>query len=151
MEAVIRRAAEGDLEGIAELEKLCFKEDPWSYEAFYNEIVENADRTIYLAAEADGRIIGYMGVWEILDEGHITNVAVDPEYRRLHVGEAMIREMLRITSEHGIRFWTLEVRTDNEPAINLYEKTGFRKEGLRKNYYAYDGTDALIMWKGHEE
>ena len=150
MELIIRRAEEKDLEAIAEMEKECFPEDPWSYDAFYNEIVEN-DKTIYLIAEADGKPAGYMGIWEILDEGHITNVAVRPGFRRMHIAEAIISEILRITAEDGVNSWTLEVRVDNEPAIRLYEKMGFRREGIRKRYYAYDGTDALIMWKWHEE
>ena len=152
MEFSLRRAEEKDLNGITSLEEVCFKgEDPWSYGAFYNEIVTNSDKTLYLAAETDGKIVGYMGVWKILDEGHITNVAVSPDYRRNHVGEALIREMIKRTSEEGITSWTLEVRRDNEPAIRLYEKMGFRIEGLRPKYYEYDGMDALIMWKGHEE
>ena len=149
MEVLIRRAEEGDVNEIAELEAVCFKgEDPWSAGAFYNEIVENHDQTLYLVAVIDGRIVGYMGVWRILDEGHITNVAVDPEFRRNHIGEAIIQEMIRLTSEGGTQSWTLEVRVDNEAAIKLYEKMGFKAAGIRPKYYEYDGTDALIMWKG---
>ena len=148
---VIRPAERGDLEGITELEKVCFPHDPWSFEAFYNEIIDNKEQTLYLVAETDGAIAGYMGVWKILDEGHITNVAVSPEYRRRHIGEALIKRMIADTEAEGITSWTLEVRVDNDPAIRLYEKMGFRREGLRKKYYAYDNTDALIMWKGHEE
>lgn len=152
MDIIIRKAEEDDVREISGLEAICFKgEDPWSEGAFHNEIVDNQDRTLYLVALADDKIVGYMGVWKILDEGHITNVAVDPEYRRNHFAEAIIREMIRLTSEEGITSWTLEVRVDNEPAIRLYEKMGFRPEGVRPGYYEYDGTDALIMWKGHEE
>lgn len=151
MDIVIRRAEEGDVGKIAELEAICFLgEDPWSREAFRNEIVVNHDKTLYLIALDGERIVGYMGVWKILDEGHITNVAVDPEYRRQHIAESLICEIVDMTFKEGIRSWTLEVRVDNEPAINLYEKMGFKREGIRKKYYAYDGTDALIMWKGHE-
>ena len=152
MDITVRRAEERDLDAITLIEARCFEgQDPWSRNAFYNEIVENADRTLYLAAEKDQAVLGYMGVWKILDEGHITNVAVDPDYRRQHIAEKIIEEMIRRTSEEGITSWTLEVRADNEPAIRLYEKMGFREEGVRPGYYEYDGTDALIMWKGHEE
>ncbi|MBR5740134.1 MAG: ribosomal protein S18-alanine N-acetyltransferase [Firmicutes bacterium] len=151
MEVLIRRADEGDIKAITELEAICFRgEDPWSEAAFYNEIVENRDKTLYLVALIDEKIVGYMGLWRILDEGHITNVAVDPEFRRNHIGEAIIGEMMRRTSEGGTESWTLEVRVDNEPAIRLYEKMGFRSAGIRPKYYEYDGTDALIMWKGKE-
>lgn len=152
MEITVRRAEERDLNAITLIEARCFEgQDPWSRNAFYNEIVENADRTLYLIAEKDQTVIGYMGVWKILDEGHITNVAVDPDHRRQHIAEKIIEEMIKRTSEEGITSWTLEVRADNEPAIRLYEKMGFREEGVRPGYYEYDGTDALIMWKGHEE
>lgn len=152
MEINIRRAEEEDVREIAGLEAVCFEgENPWSKGAFRNEIVDNHDRTLYLIALDGDRITGYMGVWRILDEGHITNVAVSPEYRRNHIAEALISEMIRQTSEGGTTSWTLEVRVDNDPAIRLYEKMGFRPEGVRPGYYEYDGTDALIMWKGHEE
>ena len=145
---IIRRAEAKDIHAIAELEKICFPMDPWSEGAFQNEIVDNADKTIYLAAVSDDEIVGYMGIWQILDEGHITNVAVSPDHRRKHIGEALIKEIVRLTSENGVTSWTLEVRVDNEPAIRLYEKMGFSPAGIRKKYYEYDGTDALIMWKG---
>ncbi len=152
MDLLIRRAEEEDVRAIAELEAVCFMgEDPWSEGALYNEIVENHDSTLYLAAISDDGIVGYMGVWKILDEGHITNVAVDPGHRRKHIAESLISEMIRLTSETGINRWTLEARVDNEPAIKLYEKMGFEGVGVRPEYYEYDGTDALIMWKGHEE
>jgi ribosomal-protein-alanine N-acetyltransferase len=152
MEFEIRRAEEKDIPAITDLEAVCFEgKDPWSYGAFYNEIVENSDKTLYLVALTDSKVVGYMGVWKILDEGHITNVAVDPDHRRQHIAEKIIKEMIKRTSEEGITSWTLEVRADNEPAIRLYEKMGFREEGVRPGYYEYDGTDALIMWKGHEE
>lgn len=151
MEFEIRRAEEKDIPAITDLEKVCFEgKDPWSYGAFYNEIVENSDKTLYLVALADGKVVGYMGVWMILDEGQITNVAVDPEYRRRHIAESLIEEMVRRTAEEGVTSWTLEARVDNDPAIRLYEKMGFRGEGIRPKYYEYDGTDALIMWKGCE-
>ncbi len=151
MEFEIRRAEEKDIPAVTDLEKVCFEgKDPWSYGAFYNEIVENSDKTLYLVALADGKVVGYMGVWKILDEGQITNVAVDPEYRRRHIAESLIEEMVRRTAEEGVTSWTLEARVDNDPAIRLYEKMGFRGEGIRPKYYEYDGTDALIMWKGCE-
>ena len=151
MEFEIRRAEEKDIPAVTDLEKVCFEgKDPWSYGAFYNEIVENSDKTLYLVALADGKVVGYMGVWMILDEGQITNVAVGPEYRRRHIAESLIEEMVRRTAEEGVTSWTLEARVDNDPAIRLYEKMGFRGEGIRPKYYEYDGTDALIMWKGCE-
>ena len=110
MDIIIRRAEEEDVREIAGLEAICFEgEDPWSEGAFHNEIVDNHDGTLYLVALADGKIAGYMGVWRILDEGHITNVAVSPAYRRNHIAESLISEMIRLTSEGGTSSWTLEV------------------------------------------
>jgi len=150
----IRKADEGDVREISELEKVCFPEEPWSYEMVYDDIVLN-DRTTYLVAvnkeSEEEEIAGYMGVWQILDEGHITNVAVAPKYRRQHIAENIIDEIINLTKENGIKSWTLEVRTDNDPAIALYEKMGFEIAGVRKKYYEYDNSDAYIMWKTESE
>ena len=93
-------------------------------------------------------MVGYIGVWKIVDEGHITNVAVSPDYRRMQIGSALLKNMLEITAEEGIVRHTLEVRTGNEAAIGLYEKFGFETAGVRKGYYEDNGEDALIMWRG---
>ena len=143
---VIRRAEASDTAVIAELEKICFPHDPWSYDSVYSDIVLN-DRTVYLVAEDEGEVIAYGGLWKILDEGHITNIAVVPGRRREHIGEKLVNELIGLTRAEGIASWTLEVRADNEPAIALYEKLGFENAGLRKGYYEYDGKDAVIMWK----
>ena len=146
---VIRRAEAPDCAVIAELEKICFPHDPWSYDSVYSDIVLN-DRTVYLVAEDEGEIIAYGGLWKIFDEGHITNIAVVPGRRREHIGEKLVGELIELTRTEGIMNWTLEVRADNDPAIALYEKLGFRSAGLRKGYYEYDGMDAVIMWKREE-
>ena len=169
-ELIIRKAEEHDILEIARLETICFPEDPWSEESIRHEILENP-AALYIVAEvtevADvtgdagntGKqtgdasaelqpvIAGYMGVWKVVDEGHIMNVAVAPEFRRMHVGEAIIQTMLDVTAQNGVNTWTLEVRVDNDPAINLYRKFGFKEAGVRKGYYEYDHTDALIMWR----
>lgn len=143
---VIRQVKEQDVEVLAELEKICFPNDPWSLDSLYTDIVLN-ERTVYLAAEEEGDIIAYGGLWKIFDEGHITNIAVVPGRRREHVGEQLVTRLIDMTREEGLTSWTLEVRSDNAPAIALYEKLGFEKAGIRKGYYEYDGMDAIIMWK----
>ena len=95
-------------------------------------------------------IAGYMGAWAVMDEGHIMNVAVNPDFRRRHIGEAILSCMLDVTYQSGVRSWTLEVRADNEPAKALYRKMGFEEAGIRKGYYEYDHTDAIIMWRTSE-
>lgn len=146
-DVIIRQAGVDDVDDIFEIEQLCFP-DPWSRETLRYEMEENP-RAFYIVAEMDGHVVGYAGLWWILDEGHITNVAVRPEYRNRKIGEGIIGVLIDFTTEKGIRHHTLEVRPSNRAAINLYEKFGFRTEGLRKKYYANNGEDALIMWR-HE-
>lgn len=144
-ELIVRRAEKKDVDSIAELEKICFTM-PWSYESVYQDVVENK-RSLYVVAEVEGTVVGYAGVWGIADEGHITNVAVAPEFRRLHVGSAIISVLIDVTTNAGIKKHTLEVRKSNLAAIRLYEKYGFKECGQRKGYYEDTGEDALIMWR----
>lgn len=143
----IRLADEGDIKRIAEMEKFCFS-DPWSEESVRKEIMENP-RAFYVVGERDGMVQGYVGVWCIIDEGDITNVAVAPEFRRKHLAENLIKTLMDITEKEGINRWTLEVRVSNTPAIKLYEKMGFTSAGIRKAYYQDNHEDALIMWAEH--
>lgn len=140
---IIRIADSGDIDRIAELEEICFS-DPWTRESVRQEIEENP-LALYIVAEAEEKVVGYAGIWWIVDEGHITNVAVDPQYRGKHIGEAIIATMLDVARKEGIDRFTLEVRVSNEPAKNLYRKFGFVEAGVRPKYYK-DNEDALIMW-----
>ena len=143
---IIRKAEAKDVLAIEEIEKQCFTV-PWSYESLYQDIVENK-LAFYIVAElAAGQICGYVGIWKIFDEGHITNVAVAPEYRRKHIARAMLEALMEVTAEAGIERYTLEVRAGNEPAIRLYEGLGFKSEGIRSGYYEDNGEDAIIMWR----
>lgn len=143
---IIRKAEAKDVLAIEEIEKQCFVV-PWSYESLYQDIVENK-LAFYIVAElAAGQICGYVGIWKIFDEGHITNVAVAPEYRRKHIARAMLEALMEVTAEAGIERYTLEVRAGNEPAIRLYEGLGFKSEGIRPGYYEDNGEDAIIMWR----
>lgn len=143
-ELIIRSADAADAVKIAEIEKICFPYDPWSYDMILSDIAKNPS-VHFFAAETDGEIVGYLGIMRILDEADIINVAVAPEHRKRHIGEAMISAVLDIAKKNDILSLTLEVRADNEPAIGLYEKFGFEREGIRKGYYAYDGMDAILM------
>ena len=145
----IRKAQTPDAEQICGIEKLCFSE-PWSREAFVSEFEENP-RAYYLVAETGGKILGYAGLWRIMDEGHITNVAVIPEYRRRGVASAILAALLKETAEMGIMHHTLEVRAGNAEARALYEKFGFSVAGIRKQYYQKEKEDAMIMWRHHKE
>ena len=142
---IVRRGEEKDILAIEELEKQCFA-TPWSYESLKYDIVEN-NRALYLVAEIEGEIVGYVGIWKIVDEGHITNVAVSPAHRRKHIASALLETLFRVTERAGVVNHTLEVRAGNEGAIKLYEGFGFKEAGLRKGYYEDNGEDAIIMWR----
>lgn len=144
-ELIVRQATGEDAAQIAEIEKQCFAV-PWSYESLHHDITENK-RALYITAEADGKICGYVGVWKILDEGHITNVAVTPEYRRRHIASAMLGVLLEVLKDNAVSSCTLEVRAGNEAAKALYRSFGFAEAGVRKGYYEDNGEDAIIMWK----
>lgn len=145
---LVRQANENDISAIEALEKQCFV-SPWSYESLYHDVIENK-LAFYLVAEIDAKVCGYVGVWKILDEGHITNVAVAPEYRRRHIASAMLCSLTDILRNNGVYRYTLEVRSGNEPAKALYKMLGFEEAGLRKGYYEDNGEDAIIMWKVEE-
>ena len=147
-ELIVRQAEAKDVRAIEAMEQVCFT-DPWSYESLYHDIVENPV-ALYLVAEEDGQICGYVGLWKILDEGHITNVAVAPAHRRRHMGTALLTVLMEVGGANGILRYTLEVRKSNEAAHRLYAGLGFMDAGLRKGYYQDNGEDAIIMWKETE-
>ena len=144
----VRLATQQDAKAIAKLERICFA-TPWSEEALVQEITQNK-LALYVVAEMDELLVGYAGVWGIIDEGHITNVAVHPSFRRKGIGEALMRELLQHCAKSGFCSQTLEVRPSNEVALELYKKMGFSEVGRRKGYYADNGEDALILWRGEK-
>lgn len=119
---------------------------PWSEKAFYDELTKNK-MAIYIVAKKDNEIIGYGGMWHVINEGHITNVAVKKEYRGKGVGSKIIGAFIDIAKEKEMIGITLEVRVSNHIAKNLYKKNGFIMEGIRKEYYEDNKEDAIIMWK----
>lgn len=142
---VIRSMELRDVDAICEIEKLSFK-TPWSKESFIEEI-KAKERTRYVVAEMGDTVVGYGGMWLIIDEGHITNIAVHPDYRGQKIGKRIVEEMIVVANREGITSLTLEVRMSNTPAIKLYKNLDFKEAGIRKEYYTDTGEDALIMWK----
>lgn len=143
MKYQIRTLERADLLQAAELERRIFSE-PWSLKSFEDALKRNEN--IYVAAEAEGKIIGYCGLWAVAGEGQIYNVAVAPEYRNQKIGEALLEELLERGWRSGLTAFTLEVRKSNEYAIRLYQKSGFKSAGIRKNFYDLPKEDAVIMW-----
>lgn len=117
---------------------------PWTEKMFLEEL--SGKTAIYRVAVEDNRAVGYMGMWILADEGHITNVAVAKGFRRRGIAAALVEDFIRLAEEKRLVFITLEVRESNSGAISLYEKKGFVPVGLRKRYY--DNTeDAILMTK----
>ena len=139
---------QSDLDSVMEIEAASFP-TPWSRNAFLSEIYENS-RACYLVARQNGTVIGYVGIWIILDEGHITNLAVHTDHRRRGVGERLMKAIMDYAKAKGARRTTLEVRVSNLGAQRLYERLGFVSVGIRPGYYHDNGEDAMIMWRNEQ-
>lgn len=144
MEVRLRKMRMSDIPTISEIERESFPA-PWSEEAFYHELVHNR-LAYYIVAEVGGAVVGYAGMWLVIGEAHVTNIAVRPAYRGRKIGERLMRELRRVALRKGAVRMTLEVRVSNRIAQNLYQKLGFVASGVRPGYYADNGEDALIMW-----
>lgn len=134
-----------DIDSVLSIEHLCFP-TPWSRFAFQTELTEN-HFALYIVGKVAGRIVAYAGTWIILDEAHITNVAVHPDWQGKGLGRDMLLALLACTKTRGATRATLEVRRHNPQAQQLYLKYGFTFQGVRPGYYTDTDEDALIMWK----
>lgn len=132
------------LRAVHGLDELCFTL-PWSYESFEDEL-SNAMAHYYVAVDAWGEVIAYAGFWAVLDEAHVTNVAVHPDHRRRGVGRRLMLHMMRRAAAHEVRSMTLEVRQSNRGAQAMYRELGFVVLGRRKRYYIDNHEDALVLW-----
>jgi [ribosomal protein S18]-alanine N-acetyltransferase len=141
---VFRSMKVEDIDQILEVEHASFT-TPWSREAFYNELHNNRF-AVYIVLEENNKILGYCGAWIVIDEAHVTNVAILPEYRGRKLGEALLQKMMSMAREMGAKSMTLEVRVTNHVAQSLYRKLGFQDGGIRKNYYSDNQEDGLVMW-----
>ncbi len=142
-EAAIRRMRTADVDEVTAIEEATFAR-PWSRDSFLREMEKNPAAR-YLVAETEGRIVGYAGAWVILDECHITNIAVAEEYRGRGIGRALTSALMQYVSNLGAAYATLEVRVSNLRAQHLYAALGFVSVGKRKRYYEDNGEDAFLM------
>lgn len=133
----------GDIPVVSSIERRCYA-IPWHENAYYTELTNRS--ACYLVARLEGSVVGYAGMWVIVDEAHITTVAVAPEHRGKKVGERLLQGLLEEAILHGATRATLEVREHNIVAQNLYRKYGFREAAIRKNYYTDNQENALVMW-----
>lgn len=135
--------AEEHIAKILEIEKEA-NGAPWSEQSFKNELTN--DCSIFRVMLAEGEPVAYGGVWNVVDEAHITTVAVRKDLRGQGLGERMMVELLGLAQEAGMLCSTLEVRAGNDAAIKLYEKLGYVRSAVRKGYYPDNREDAVIMW-----
>ncbi|MGJ7923200.1 ribosomal protein S18-alanine N-acetyltransferase [Neobacillus sp. LXY-4] len=133
-----------DIEDVLKIEHESFAA-PWSRDAFINELTHNRF-AVYIVIEEEEQVIGYCGVWVIVDEAHITNIAILPEHRGKKLGEALLTKVMEVTKQLGAEKMTLEVRVSNDVAKGLYRKLGFQDGAIRRGYYTDNQEDALVMW-----
>ncbi len=140
----IRHMENRDLDAVCRIEEETFSL-PWSRKAFRDSL--SLYHTIFLVAELDGKIAGYCGGYQSLEEAEITNVAVQKDLRRRGIARALLEEFIRAGTAQGAFAYTLEVRVSNKAAIRLYESLDFQSVGIRKNFYDKPREDAMIMWR----
>jgi [ribosomal protein S18]-alanine N-acetyltransferase len=138
---------EVDIEEIMTIESVSFGRHHWSEESFSSEMRNQMGRYYSLLhkEQDQANLIGYCGYWMIMDEAHVTTIAIHPNYRGRSLGELQLLHILNRCASHSIHWVSLEVRASNFSAQNLYYKYGFKVEGVRPRYYQDNGEDALIM------
>lgn len=136
------------LDMILEVDRACFG-GLWTIDAYERELNSpNSDIIGIIKSPTSIPLLGLGCVWSILEEAHITILAVHPQYQRQGLGKLLLYGLLQVAHERGLERATLEVRASNQPAISLYEQFGFKTAGRRKRYYQDNGEDALILWRG---
>lgn len=140
---IIRKMEERDIAEVVAIEEETFS-SPWSADSFLQE--SKNKNNIYLVVEDNGEVIGYCGLWGVVGEGQITNVAVRKDNRNRGVGKIMLTKLLEIGVNQGLESFTLEVRESNKSALRVYQSLGFYSAGIRKNFYTEPTEHAVIMW-----
>lgn len=143
-ELMIRPMKSHDVEAVFQVEKASYS-TPWTKDIFLREVTEN-DHAHYFVILLDERIIGYVGLWIVLDDAQITNIAILPEFRGKKLGEKLFRYTMQKLIAMDVSRLSLEVRKSNIAAQKLYRKFGLVPGGIRKNYYVDNQEDAIVMW-----
>ena len=142
---LVRAMTPDDLDGVMAVEQGAFAA-PWSRSAFAEELEKNRLARYLVALDGDV-IVGYAGTWLVINEAHVTNVAVQVGRRHEGIGRLLMETLMELARENGMGSMTLEVRVSNMVARHLYETLGFAEAGIRKNYYSETKEDALILWR----
>lgn len=148
MNVLVRLIEEKDLHDVLEISALSFSM-PWSEASYMQELSNPVAK--YLVAVVDDKVVGFVGTWIVLDESHITNIAVHPNYRNMQIGSKLLEGLLKYCDSLGCTQYELEVRLSNKAAQALYSKYGFKENGIRKGYYADNKEDAILMWLQNEK
>jgi len=146
MPYLIRPMKEKDIADIMKIEVVSFGTHHWTKESFKSELNNTTGNYFVIYDEDIKKLLGYAGFWLIMDESHVTTVAVHPDYRRKKLGEVLLQHLIQKSMEKKGKWITLEVRVSNVAAQNLYYKYKFSSLGVRKKYYQDNDEDALIMW-----
>lgn len=141
---VIRKMEITDINAVIDVEKASFK-TPWPEEIFYQELNDNK-HAHYFVSLVDKQVIGYAGLWIILHDAQVTNIAIRPEFRRKNLGEKLFHYICHYAMKKGVQRLSLEVRASNIVAQRMYRKFGLVPGGIRKGYYTDNEEDAIIMW-----
>ncbi len=141
----ITKMTSDDVNDVYDIEQLIHPEHHWSKNSFYNELANNL-AVYYSVKNQDDKLVAYIGFWKIIEEAHITALAVHPDYRNMQLAQLLLIKSIDDCYKDMIKFITLEVRESNIPAINLYSKFLFESVGVRKNYYQDNGENAIIMF-----
>lgn len=143
MNIVIEPMTKEHIPQVVEIEKQSFSL-PWSEAAFLESF--SYEHAMFLAAVDKSKVVGYIGMYKVLNEGDITNIAVSPEYRGMGIGLSLMNSLKELARQKNIDNLILEVRESNHTAIHLYEKVGFRRAGIRKNFYEKPVENAIVMY-----
>lgn len=139
---ILREMSVDDLDQVMEIEQDLFHV-PWTREGYFTFLTRKD--TMFLVVEEKGQILGYCGLLMVLDEGDVTNVAVRRDRQKEGIGNFLMQSMIRLAEDLGVKMIHLEVRVSNEAAIRLYERIGFTRDGIRKNYYENPVENAILM------
>jgi ribosomal-protein-alanine N-acetyltransferase len=143
-QAVVGNMTESDLDEVLAIERQSFP-SAWSRASYERELTNRS--SYYFTARLGGSLVGYVGMWIVMDEAHITTLAVHPAYRRRGLGGRLLAHLIELARRHGASRVTLEVRERNHAAIAMYRKFGFTRKGLLPGYYGDTRENGLVMWK----